>query len=68
MARLSKTDRAGVKRCNVAVKIDGALAAKAKVIAAVGGITITDLVSEMLRSPLEARYQEAVKKLSRVGA
>lgn len=50
-------------RVDTVVKIDKTLAGKAKLIAAHEGISIADLMSELLQSPIDKRYAKMLRDL-----
>jgi hypothetical protein len=68
MARASKASHDEQQRSYSTTKIDTSLLPMARVIAAVDETTIADLFSELLRDPLQARYQKALKALNRNGS
>jgi hypothetical protein len=51
------------ERDDVTVKLDRALVAKAKLIAAHRGSNVAELLSELLRAPIDRAYAQMVREL-----
>lgn len=58
-----KMGRPTTDRDDVSAKIDRAIMAKAKLIAADRGVTAAQLLSELLRGPVDRAYAEMLRKL-----
>ncbi|MBV8488488.1 MAG: hypothetical protein JO161_09435 [Planctomycetaceae bacterium] len=56
--------RPKTERDDVSVKIDRALLDKARLVAAHRKVALAELVTELLRTPIERVYQQMVRELS----
>lgn len=55
------------ERDDVSVKVDRVIVGKAKLIAAHRGVTLAELLSESLRSPIDKAYGQMLRELNAEG-
>jgi hypothetical protein len=55
------------ERDDVSIKIDRALVSKARLLAAHKGVSIAELISELLRGPLNQDYAKMLRELEKGG-